>query len=44
MFTDRFIEELIGCPKTVVEAPKDMKEGRSGFAKRTFTLTSSDGQ
>ncbi len=44
MFTDEFIKELISCPKMVVEAPKDMKEGRSGFTKRTFTLISSDGQ
>lgn len=43
-FTDNFIEELSNCSKSVVDAPKEMKEGRSGFAKRTFTLVSSDGQ
>lgn len=44
MYTDQLITELINCLKTVVEAPKDMKEGRSGFAKRSFTLTSVDEQ
>ena len=44
MFTDQLIEELISCPKTVVDVPKDMKEGRSGFAKRVFTLMSEDCQ
>lgn len=44
MYTDELIEELISCTKTVVEAPRDMKEGRSGFVKRTFTLVSVDGQ
>lgn len=43
-FTDNFIEELISCSKSVVDAPKEMKEGHSGFVKRTFTLVSSDGQ
>ena len=42
MYTEEIIEELISCPKTVVEAPRDMKEGRSGFVKRTFTLISVD--
>ncbi len=44
MITDQLIEELIACKKTVVEPPKDMKEGRSGFIKKTFTLISLDGQ
>lgn len=44
MFTDELIEELISCPKTILEVPREMKEGRSGFAKRTFTLISVDGQ
>ncbi len=44
MYTAELIEELISCPKTVGEAPRDMKEGRSGFTKRTFTLISVDGQ
>ena len=44
MFTDQLIEELISCSKTVVDAPKDIKEGRLGFAKRVFTLMSKDGQ
>jgi len=43
MITDQLIKELIACKKTVVEAPKDIKEGRSGFKKRTFTLISLDG-
>lgn len=44
MYTDELIEELISCTKTVVEAPRDMKEGRSGFIKKTFTLISVNGQ
>jgi len=44
MFTNELIAELISCPKTVLEAPREMKEGRSGFAKRTFTLISVDVQ
>lgn len=42
MYAAELIEELISCPKTVVEAPGDMKEGRSGFIKRIFTLISVD--
>ena len=42
MYTDELIQELINCPKIVVDAPKEMKEGRSGFLKKSFTLKSVD--
>lgn len=42
MHTGKLIQELIECSKIVVDAPKDMKEGRSGFLKKFFTLKSTD--
>ncbi|MFI5453638.1 hypothetical protein ACHMWN_15975 [Pedobacter sp. UC225_61] len=42
MFTEKFLEELITCAKIVVDAPMEMKQGRSGFMKRSFTLKSLD--
>ncbi|MGI4805221.1 MAG: hypothetical protein ACRYFL_10645 [Janthinobacterium lividum] len=43
MYTDELIKDLIECSKIIVDAPKDMKEGRSGFLKKIFTLKSKDG-
>ena len=44
MYSDDFIEELINCPKIIVESPKEVKDGtRVGFTKRVFTLVSVDG-
>ena len=43
MFTEEFLEELITCSKIVVDAPSEMRSGRSGFMKRSFTLKSADG-
>lgn len=43
MFTDEILAELIRCPKIVMEAPMEMKQGRSGFVKRSFALKSKDG-
>lgn len=42
MYTDEFIRELIECSKVIVDAPKEVKEGRSGFLKKIFTLKSVD--
>lgn len=44
MFTEEFLLNLISCPKVVVEAPIEMKQGRSGFMKKSFTLKSLDGK
>lgn len=44
MYTEDFLEELITCPKIVTDAPSEMKQARSGFLKRSFTLVSLDGQ
>lgn len=44
MFTEEFLKELITCPKMVVDAPLEMKQGRSGFLKKSFVLKSIDGQ
>ncbi len=43
MYTNKLIQELISCPKIVVDAPKEMKEGRSGFLKKNFAFKSIDG-
>lgn len=42
-FTDELIEELVNCPKKVVDAPKDSGVGR-GSRKTKFLLESADGQ
>lgn len=44
MFTEEFLKELITCPKMIVDAPLEMKQGRSGFLKKAFILKSVDGQ
>lgn len=41
-FTDELIEELVNCPKKVVDAPKDSGVGR-GSRKIKFLLESEDG-
>lgn len=43
MYTDELIRELIECSKVIVDAPKEVKEGRSGFLKKIFTLKSVNG-
>lgn len=43
LYTNELIEELIGCPKKVTNAPKDSGVGR-GSSKVKFTLESVDGQ
>jgi len=43
MYTDELIQELIECSKIIVDAPKEVKEGRSGFLKKIFTLKSVSG-
>ncbi len=44
MYTDEQIEELISCPKRIVEPPKETKESaRTGFIKKTFVMVSNDG-
>lgn len=43
IFTDQLTDELINCPKRVVDAPKDSGISR-GSKKRKFTLESVDGQ
>ena len=43
IFTDELIEELINCPKKVIDAPKDSGVGR-GSRKTKFLLESIDGQ
>lgn len=42
MYTDQFIEELIICPKTIIEAPKDSGISR-GSHKTVFGMSSIDG-
>lgn len=42
-FTDDLIDELVNCPKKVVDAPKDSGVGR-GSSKIKFLLESVDGQ
>jgi len=42
MYTDEFIDELITCPKKIVDNPKE-KEGRADFLKKSFGLASIDG-
>ena len=43
IFTDELIDELVDCPKKVVDAPKDSGVGR-GSRKIKFFLESVDGQ
>lgn len=43
IFTDELLEELINCPKKVIEAPKDTGVGR-GSSKTKFLLESIDGK
>jgi hypothetical protein len=42
MYTNELIQELICCPKMVVDAPKEMKKGRADYFKKNFTLRSID--
>lgn len=43
MYTEEQIKELIHCPKTIVDVPKKINEVRASFLKKTFTLSSIDG-
>lgn len=43
MYTDELIQELITCPKMVVDAPKEMKKGRADYLKKNFIIKSIDG-
>jgi hypothetical protein len=42
MYTKELIDELISCPKKIVDSPKE-KDSRSSYRKKYFTLTSLDG-
>jgi hypothetical protein len=42
MYTNDFIGELISCPKTIIEPPKNIGINR-GSDKTIFNLTSIDG-
>lgn len=42
MYTDQFIQDLIVCPKTIIEAPKDSGISRGSF-KTVFGMASVDG-
>lgn len=42
MYTDQFIQDLIVCPKTIIEAPKDSGINRGSF-KIVFGMSSIDG-
>ena len=42
-YTDEIINDLIACPKTLTESPKD-KEGRAQYLKKTFFLSSINGE
>ena len=42
MYTDQFIQDLIVCQKTIIEAPKDSGINRGSF-KIVFGMTSIDG-
>ncbi|MCW3073427.1 MAG: hypothetical protein JWP69_496 [Flaviaesturariibacter sp.] len=41
-YTDKIIDELINCPKKVIDSPKDSGVGR-GSSKVKFSLESTDG-
>ena len=43
MYTDQLIQDLIVCPKTIIEAPKDSGISRGSY-KKTFGMVSTDGQ
>jgi hypothetical protein len=43
MYTDLLIQELIVCPKTITESPKDSGIGRGSY-KIGFGMVSTDGQ
>ncbi len=43
IYTDQFIQELITCPKTIIEAPKDSGISR-GSSKTVLGMQSVDGQ
>ncbi|MDE3237150.1 MAG: hypothetical protein KGO81_14455 [Bacteroidota bacterium] len=43
MYTDEIIQNLIVCPKTIIEAPRDSGISR-GSSKTLFGLSSVDGQ
>jgi len=43
MYTEEQIKELVQCPKTIVDPPKKINEGRESFFKKAFTLSSIDG-
>ncbi len=43
MYTDEIIEELIKCPKKIVDAPKLVPSERAAWSKQAFTLSSEDG-
>lgn len=42
MYTDQLIQDLIFCPKTIIEAPKDSGISRGSF-KTAFGMVSVDG-
>lgn len=43
MYTDDFINELINCPKRIIDSPKETKESRNaGFIKTSFSFQSID--
>lgn len=43
MYTDQLIQDLIVCPKTIIEAPKDSGISRGSY-KTVFGMSSPDGQ
>lgn len=43
MYTDQLIQDLIVCPKTIIEAPKDSGISRGSY-KTIFGMSSVDGQ
>lgn len=43
MYTDQLIQNLIVCPKTIIEAPKDSGISRCSY-KLVFDMSSVDGQ
>lgn len=44
IFTDQLIEELIKCPKIIVDSPRSGSGVRSGFIKRICSLQSDDNE
>lgn len=43
MYTDQFIQDLISCPKTIIESPKDSGISRGSY-KTVFGMVSADDQ